>query len=753
MRHLKVILAAATLFLCSSARAELNTAPILSDALNLLETNPSQSLSITDNYLKERRLTQPSGSNHMNDEGDRQIRSPLHTIHAHIIKGMALVALGRIDEGLQSMQKADLMAQEYKLVSARLAALIAKASTHWKSYNDSLMALNLLAEFQQLVSDTKVVSTNLPELKFHAALLSAIIYSNTDHQEKALQAFHNAENLIKKLSDGERPKLQTIYLTALGKHFLQQQDYEGALAELLQSYWIASENQLESELARINVELSRLYLLRGVLDKAQQHANQAADFYEHFRLRDRLTEVLRLLANVYEIQGRYNFSLATYFNALDWADQNGQKALQAPLLVAVSRIYLELHHLGLAKEYVEDALKIAKENKDKPTLSEAYIQLGKVQADMLHYPDAIQSLHSGILLATEVGSTSLKRNGLAALSMVYEDSGDYFNALRTQRELESLSPAKAAQAKVAKAFKQQQQVIERQLQMDDMQRQLSDSVQAFMNQRNLSAILLIVLVILAATLYSRHRIAVLRKFKLQNLRDEFYTHPRSGLRNLRMLNARLQNSLQQSSANFEQWTLGEIIHEPFHDRLRFAMFEVPFLKIVYLEHGYKEGLKLEREFGNYLNDQVTDPARLYHFSDAMFIYIEPNSRLDSQPEQLAGSVQKLIDDFIEHHKERNLDNRARIGMAEYPFLSRASTAINDQELIDILLMATSAARLISKKEDGSQWVHLSAIEHAPAASFAGDNIRQACLDGIKTGLVKTKTSSKLDFEWHEDHDK
>ncbi len=726
MRHLKYVLAAATLFICSTASAEINSAPILNDALSLIETNPAQSLSITENYIKNRRLTQPSGSSHMNDEGDRQIRTPLNTIHAYIIKGLALVALDKPEQGLESLRKADLMAQDYNLVSARLAALIARASTHWKSYKDSLMALNLLAEFQKLVSESTVVSSNLPELKFHAALLSAIIYSNTDHQEKALQAFHNAETLMKKLPEKEKPKLQTDYQMALGKHFLQQQDYEGALAELLQSYWIASENQLESKLANINVELSRLYLLRGVLDKAQQHANQAADFYEHFKLRDRLTEVLQLLANVYEIQGRYNFSLATYFNALDWADQNGQDALQAPLLVSVSRVYLALHHLGLAKEYVEDALMLAKENGDKRTLSESYIQLGKVQAEMLDYPNAIQSLHSGILLSTEIGNTPLKRNGLAALSMVYEDAGDFFNALRTQRELESLSPAKATQAKVAKAFKQQQQVIERQLQMDDMQRQLSESVQALINQRNFSSILLVVLVIIAALLYSRHRIAVSRKFKLQNLRDEFYTHPRSGLRNLRMLNARLQNSLQQSSANFEQWNLGEIIHEPFHDRLRFAMFEVPFLKIVYLEHGYKEGLKLEREFGNYLNDQVTDPARLYHFSDAMFIYIEPNSRLDSQPEQLAGSIQKLIDDFIELHKEQNLDNRARIGMAEYPFLSRACTAINDQELIDILLMATSGARLISKQEDGSQWVHLSAIDHAPAASFAGDNIRQSC---------------------------
>ncbi len=194
---------------------------------------------------------------------------------------------------------------------------------------------------------------------------------------------------------------------------------------------------------------------------------------------------------------------------------------------------------------------------------------------------------------------------------------------------------------------------------------------------------------------------------------------------------------------------GEIINEPLSDRLRFALFEIPFLKQIYLEHGYQRGLEIERQFGEYLKQQVCDPARLYHFSDAMFLYIEPNSRLDTDPEQLAGSIQQLVDSFLE---KRQIDNRVRIGMAEYPFLPRAYTAINDHELLDILLMAANAARLISKKEPGSQWVHLSAIDAAPAASFASDNIRKACTQGIDNGLVKVQSSSTDDIIWNNDHD-
>ncbi len=90
-------------------------------------------------------------------------------------------------------------------------------------------------------------------------------------------------------------------------------------------------------------------------------------------------------------------------------------------------------------------------------------------------------------------------------------------------------------------------------------------------------------------------------------------------------------------------------------------------------------------------------------------------------------------------------------MAEYPFLPRAYTAINDHELLDILLMATNAAREISKQESGSQWVHLSAIDAAPAASFASDNIRRSCIQGIHNGLVKVQTSGSCDISWNNDH--
>ncbi len=97
--------------------------------------------------------------------------------------------------------------------------------------------------------------------------------------------------------------------------------------------------------------------------------------------------------------------------------------------------------------------------------------------------------------------------------------------------------------------------------------------------------------------------------------------------------------------------------------------------------------------------------------------------------------------MILHQKEK-LNRIVRIGIADYPFLPRAYTAINDKELLDILLMATNIARELSLSEGQSHWVYFKAIDNAPAASFASENIRLSCKQAINQGLIKVHSSYK-----------
>ena len=170
------------------------------------------------------------------------------------------------------------------------------------------------------------------------------------------------------------------------------------------------------------------------------------------------------------------------------------------------------------------------------------------------------------------------------------------------------------------------------------------------------------------------------------------------------------------------------------------MIDLPFLRNMYLNGGYHAGLELESEFGTFIKSKIVRPARLYHFSDALFLYVEPNTDPDRAPEELFNKITGWIDEF---KTDKEIDKSIRAGIADYPFLPRAYTAINDKELIDILLMASNMARTISLEQGGSQWVCLKAIKNAPAASFAGDDIRSACSEAIEKGLIKIFSSDKI----------
>ena len=144
--------------------------------------------------------------------------------------------------------------------------------------------------------------------------------------------------------------------------------------------------------------------------------------------------------------------------------------------------------------------------------------------------------------------------------------------------------------------------------------------------------------------------------------------------------------------------VGELIHEPLNDRLRDD--RCPFTQHV-LQHGYSHGLKIESLWAVPQREQR--PARVY-FSDANLLYIEPNTiawRIQSDMKQYnAGWMSS---------PKYGLNNIIRMGMADYPFLPRAYTAINDKELL-IFAHVDQCCTHFEYEGTSSQWVYLKAIE-------------------------------------------
>ena len=734
-----------------STQAKIFTTPILAEAHELLQTNPEQSLAITSRYLNQRRLSAPKETSrvHINDETDHSVRTPLSTVNAFQILAKAHSLLNQPEEAMVAIKQAETLSTEENLTFSRLESQLLHADIYWNNLKNNARSLKMLDEIDADIaaSTNLMLDSQIKRLQYQTLMQRAVIDSATGQESKAEKGFMKAKRYLLNLDD---PTELIHYQLVVGRHYFDHGHYDTALDRLLSGYWLAVENEDQAQTAVANYELAILFEQRKVFDKALEHATQAGEFFEHYDRSRPLAKTLELIASIYEQQGRFNLALVHYFNALDQENQLNSDIRSARLRLNIARVYLQLYNYPKSEQYLHHTRLLATQTGNESIMAEAQILQGELELAEGNIEEAISNLQTGLIAASRIGSRDLQLEGENILSRAFEQQNDYYNALLSQRRYEQLfSTKQQAQVKSnVEVFKQQQRMLERSLHLEDLERQQFESSKALYKQKNVTIFLFCLSAVIFIVMMRRHKTAKQLQSRLLRLRNDFYTHPRSGLRNLRMLTAKLPSSLQQSSANFEQWHLGEIINEPLSDRLRFALFEVPFLKHIYLKHGYQQGLELERQFGEYLNQQICEPARLYHFSDAMFLYIEPNSRLDSAPDQLANSLQQLVDRFIEN---KHIDNRVRIGMAEYPFLPRAYTAINDHELLDILLMATNAAREISKEESGSQWVHLSAIDAAPAASFASDNIRRSCIQGIHNGLVKVQTSGSCDISWNNDH--
>lgn len=721
-----------------SASAKFFSAPILNDAYHLLDTNPEQSLAIAKQYLKQRQISPEQDPNRIqiNNDSERTIRTPISTVEAFQIKALANKRLNRNRESIESIRQAISLAKDFNLKSGYLESQLIYASLWW----------NLTKDADETNAILKIISTKLNEynkqillnkkLSFGLALIHAEVESEQGNNSKAQQFYKRAMSHGSALND---PSSMIFYHLSYGRYFLKNKQFDQALTELLSAYWQSIEADRSGQLATVNYLLGQLFFQRQVLDKALEHASQSAEFYGRYNNSEQLSNVLILIAQIHLKQGRFNLALVQYFNALDQEKEKNNVNKLISLRLDIANTYFLLYNYALSEHYLKQANNLNEyvelpKQKAIAALLQAKLDLVKNKTDL-----AVQQIQNAIKYSQEDNNISLKLQSQKLLSKTYERMGLYEQSLKAQREYETLnSSIQAVQNEInEEVFRQQKSIIEQSLHYQGLEKQLKDNHLQTRKIQKIAGFLLVLLTILSIYSFRKQQVNRFLKKRLHLLLNKYYTHPRSGLRNFRLLTERLPSSLQQSSSNIEQWHLGELINEPLSDRLRFTLFHVPMLQHLYFTHGYQEGLSIEKEFGDYLSTVVSLPSRIYHFSDASFLYIEHKSDSTCSSQEMAETVQEWINCF---ESKVITDRTVNIGMVEYPFLPRAYTAINDRELIDILLMATNTACNISSEESGSQWVHYRAIDNAPAASFASNNILLACEQAINQGLIKVTTS-------------
>lgn len=732
------------LLLAQPLHATILSSALLNEAQQLAEIEPSQAKQAAKNYLLQRELTERqengSPSAMSREETDRSIRTPSSTIEAHKIIAQADYAMGNIRSAINNLDEAKRLAKEYQLPYMSLDVQLMRNQMIWMYDKNYAAAEEKLDQIEKQIEEANPVLQRTDSVRYRLVMQRALLAANSGNSVNAERLYAKAKTML----EDNRSDLTLIdYHTAVGEFYLNNKKYNLALSELLYGYWQSIENDSGARLAKVNRLLARLFQERRVYDKAIEYLSQAADFYDSYPSSPILADVLEQMGDIYFYQGKFNLALVHYFNVLDHdsTSKNINRIIKIRLSLAAT--YLQLYNYALAEQYLDRARDLL-EYADLPQL-EAKAAL--LQSGLAYHQndskDVIVNAKKALDLIEKAPDETgfIKQQSYRLLGLGYEQAGEYQLSLQAYKKYTSLVRLEQKQLNQISedAFRQQKEFAEQSIHYVGQAEKLIQVSMEHRKFQKISFALFIIVLVMFLFIMRRGVIMQRQTTEIKKLRDDLFTHSRSRLRNLRMLNAKLSRSLKKSSDTFEQWQMGELIHEPLNDRLRFVMIDLPFLRSMYVQHGYKAGLELERAFGEFLAERIQKPTRLYHFSDANLLYIEPNADRDASAEETFNKFQTWVDEFATKH---DVNRIIRMGISDYPFLPRAYTAINDEELLDLLLLATHIAREVSLKDRHSHWVFLKAIDNAPAASFATGDIRTACQHAINQGLIKIHSSYK-----------
>ncbi|EKO3861997.1 tetratricopeptide repeat protein [Vibrio harveyi] len=732
------------LLLAQPLHATILSSALLNEAQQLAEIEPSQAKQAAKNYLLQRELIERqengSPSAMSREETDRSIRTPSSTIEAHKIIAQADYAMGNIRSAINNLDEAERLAKEYQLPYMNLDVQLMRNQMIWMYDKNYAAAEQKLDQIEKQIEEANPVLQRTDSVRYRLVMQRALLAANSGDSVNAERLYAKAKTML----EDNRSDLTLIdYHTAVGEFYLNNKKYNLALSELLYGYWQSIESDSGARLAKVNRLLARLFQERRVYDKAIEYLSQAADFYDSYPSSPILADVLEQMGDIYFYQGKFNLALVHYFNVLDHdsTSKNINRIIKIRLSLAAT--YLQLYNYALAEQYL-DRSKDLLEYADLPQLeAKAALLKSGLAYHQNDSKDVIVNAKRALDLIEKAPEDTgfIKQQSYRLLGLGYEQAGEYQLSLQAYKKYISLVRLEQKQLNQISedAFRQQKEFAEQSIHYVGQADKLAQVEMEHRKFQKISFALFITVLVMFLFIMRRGVINQRQTAEIEKLRNDLFTHSRSRLRNLRMLNVKLSRSLKKSSDTFEQWQMGELIHEPLNDRLRFVMIDLPFLRSMYVQHGYKAGLELERAFGEFLAERIQKPTRLYHFSDANLLYIEPNANRDASAEATFDKFQGWVDEFAAQH---NVNRIIRMGISDYPFLPRAYTAINDEELLDLLLLATHIAREVSLKDKHSHWVFLKAIDNAPAASFATGDIRTACQHAINQGLIKIHSSYK-----------
>lgn len=216
------------------------------------------------------------------------------------------------------------------------------------------------------------------------------------------------------------------------------------------------------------------------------------------------------LAKIYGHVGYLYYELNQYQTALSYLklglsrfDEAGATQEQCELLVTSGNILLETHHEKEGLAYLLKAKQMAEEQHIDLSLPSVYLSLGQLYGKLKQKKEAIQYTQLGLQKSKELNMLEAQKDAYEVLSVIYDEAGDYKNALTQFRLFETYKDSiiQDNNTRIVEEMQTQYQTEKKDAELKQTSLELSNVVLANQRKQLLILILLGVLVLGGSVLY------------------------------------------------------------------------------------------------------------------------------------------------------------------------------------------------------------------------------------------------------------
>lgn len=225
----------------------------------------------------------------------------------------------------------------------------------------------------------------------------------------------------------------------LGIFYWQTGNFSEAIKNHLSSLAIREKLKDSVGIATSLGNLALVYFDNQNAKEAERNALLSIEIAKKVNKSNIVISNLQLLANVYGQGGQFDKALARDAEALILCKQHNDMRGLSQVYSNMANCYTAMKQYDKGLKYQLEVLKIDEFFGDKKNISDTYMNISAIYAEQKQFKLAIDWMQKGLKYAQESKFKHGEKQGWGALSNIYEQLGDYKNALAAHQKYQSMS--------------------------------------------------------------------------------------------------------------------------------------------------------------------------------------------------------------------------------------------------------------------------------------------------------------------------